>query len=242
MGGRAWLGGLVVLAPLALTGCPVTDDYYIEAEQGGTSVGGSAASISSAGTEPQGGVHDVSGTGGGAGCVAANERCNGHDDDCDDVVDELACNSATYGTVSCSGFVLEGRPDHGYMMCSNPTTYAEAKAACAAQNMRLAWLESAAENTAVAEKVNALSRDIEVTIGANDIANEDAWFWDDGPQFWQGDKDGSPVDGAFSRWLDGTPNNENGNEDCAVLDSSSAHWGDRSCAAKYGYLCEEPEP
>ena len=40
-----------------------------------------------------------------------------------------------------------------------------------------------------------------VWIGANDIATEGNWIWDDnGTQFWQGDFDGAPVAGLYNNW------------------------------------------
>jgi hypothetical protein len=46
----------------------------------------------------------------------------------------------------------------------------------------------------------------------------------------------------FNAWASGTPNDENNDEDCAVLTSATSTWGDRSCSAKYAYLCEEIGP
>lgn len=268
MSWRAWLfwASLPLLA--GLSGCPVTDDYYIESShvqdaagapltgettlpEGGSQAGraGSggveAAVAGSAGSAElaQGGAPDVSsGAGGAATCVLSTERCNGHDDDCDELVDELACGSTVNGTVGCYGFVIAGAPTHGYMLCTGTRTYANAQEACAAQNMRLAWLETAAENSEVSKKVGALSMDAEVSFGATDLAKESQWFWDGGAQFWDGNESGKPVGGRYSAWTDGTPNDENNNEDCAVLLSASATWGDRACAAKYAYLCEEITP
>lgn len=257
---RGWLLVLGVASLLGVSGCPVTDDYYIEASRvsaggalpdGGTTPamagspsaeGGTAGNVEVpgiAGEQPAAGAPALLSAGGAAGCTVATERCNGHDDDCDDLIDELVCNSSANGTASCSGFVLPSAPTHGYMLCTAAKTYAQAQVACAAQNMRLAWLESAAENSAVSKKVAALSNDVEALIGANDIANEGEWFWDRGAQFWQGNENGAPVDGLFNAWASGTPNNENNDEDCAVLMSATSTWGDRSCAAKYAYLCEE---
>jgi hypothetical protein len=274
MHARAWWFGSSVSLLLALSGCPVTDDYYIEASHvlgaagesltgettlaAGGSQASSAGSAASGGSElgkagatgtggsapaAQGGAPDTTtGAGGAADCVLSTERCNGHDDDCDDLIDELACNSMVNGTVGCYGFVLPGALTHGYMLCTGTRTYANAQEACAAQNMRLAWLETAAENSEVSKKVAALSMDAEVSFGATDSAQEDEWFWDGGEQFWQGNESGKPVAGLYNAWTDGTPNDENNNEDCAVLMSASATWGDRSCDAKYAYLCEEVAP
>jgi hypothetical protein len=257
---------------VVVSGCPVTDDYYVESSHvddpmsgtGETSNGGSAAGDGSldggsasahAGTdgsmsgavagkgeggasEPaRGGATSDAGAPSGT-CEPSTERCNGHDDDCDELVDELACNAAQ----GCSGFVITARPEHGYMLCIQKKDYAHAQAACAAQNMRLAWLESAAENAEVAKKVAALAIDTEVVFGADDIAYEGKWFWNGGAQFWNGSENGTPVEGRFNAWTPGTPNNANDNEDCAVMLPMSADWGDRNCAATYAYLCEEPEP
>jgi len=272
MRSRAWLFGASIPLLVGLSGCPVTDDYYIESShvqgtagapltgettlaaggsQAATAGTGSAGSggveVAAAGTAgtgeiPQGGAPDVTnGAGGAASCVPSTERCNGHDDDCDELVDELACGSMVNGT-GCYGFVLAGAPTHGYMLCTGTKTYANAQDACAAQNMRLAWLETAAENSEVSKKVAALSKDAEVGFGATDLADEGKWFWEGGEQFWDGNENGKPVGGRYNSWTDGTPNDENNNEDCAVLLSASATWGDRACTAKYAYLCEEITP
>jgi hypothetical protein len=273
---------------LALSGCPVTDDYFIDANAGlggsggeaGTdlaSIGGkeapaqggsaTAGSSNTAGTGAAAGANNAGGEAPGMGgapdapvggaapcgfgtampcplaCVPKTERCNGHDDNCNDVIDEQACNSFQNGTTGCSGFVLSNRPTHGYMLCSGAMRdYGQAQQACAAQGMRLAWLESADENSQVSTKVNAIAKDAEVYIGANDIANEGKWFWDGGAQFWDGNQNGKAVNGGYNAWTDGTPNNDNNNEDCAVLISGSAEWGDRGCSIKFAYLCEEAEP
>jgi hypothetical protein len=268
MASRAGLLGALPLLLAGLGGCPVTDDYYIEASHvtgaaggspvdqttlaagggaagrgasAGAAVGGSAGP-GTAGTAPISGGSAPDPAGGAGACVPSTERCNGHDDDCDDLIDELSCNSMMNGTVGCSGFVLPAAPAHGYMLCVGTKDYAHAGQACAAQNMRLAWLETSAENSAVSKKVAALSKDAEVTFGANDIDNEGHWIWDGGAQFWNGDETGQPVDGLFNAWASGTPNDENNDEDCAVLTSATSTWGDRSCSAKYAYLCEEIGP
>ena len=260
MAWRAWSLAGASLLLVTVSGCPVTDDFYIEKPAsetlagqttfaaGGSSaaLGGTGASLAGTGgalqdTTAGGSPDDMAGAGGAA-CVPSTERCNGHDDDCDDVIDELACNSMMSGTVGCSGFVLPNDPIHGYMLCIGAKDYTHAREACAAQTMRLAWLETTAENSEVSKKVAALSKDAEVSFGANDIDNEGHWVWDGGGlQFWNGDENGQPVAGLFNAWTDGTPNDENG-EDCAVLMSATASWGDRSCSAKYAYLCEEIAP
>ena len=260
--------GSCLLLALALSGCPMTDGYFIDAGGAASSVAGTQSAGAGSGgaaagsaLADQGGRQGAKGgmSGGGekpllsggngnagsaATCVAATERCNGHDDNCNDVVDEQACNSKANGTLGCAGFVIASRPDHGYMLCTTiPRSYDEAQAACEQQSMRLAWLESDAENREVSMKVHALTND-EVSFGATDAAVEGDWRWDGpgGAQFWRGPADGAPYQGAFDAWAPGTPNDAMGGEDCAVLNAATGLWGDRACSVQFAYLCEEPEP
>jgi hypothetical protein len=216
--------------------------------EGGGAPGGEAGQTSEAGT----GVIEA-GTGGSGGrpaCVPTTERCNGWDDDCDDVIDEEACNSTSGGTFGCSGFVIGEKSTHGYMFCNGQTReYDRAQSSCQAQGMRLTWLESKAENDAVWTKVNAIQSVTEVWIGATDRTTEGTWYWDGpgGMQFWDGGASGSAVNGAFVAWAADTPNNSEGTspdgEDCAVLlMTTGATWGDRTCSIKYAYLCEDVQP
>lgn len=242
------------LLAVSLSACPLTDDYYIDSASGGTDgalleTGGGAATSSTGGSsssaaghaEPTSGGESGTGGTGSSGCLSWPERCNGRDDNCNQRIDEQACGTNANGTTGCSGFVISGRPDHGYMVCTGAERdYAHAQEACAAQQMHLAWLESAEENAAVAAKIGGAVTD--VWIGASDIATEGSWAWDGGAQFWSGNQSGKPVGGMFTAWATGTPNNANNNEDCGVLMPASATWGDRACGGKLAYLCEEPGP
>ena len=285
-----------VLLLVGVSGCPVTDDYYLLSADtpGGTSgeTGAGAASpdggshMLTAGTAPngatgQGGAQQPpggsssagnptggsggtsSGSGGdmvgtvggmadsggqpsageagaaGAGgepCVPATERCNGHDDDCDDVIDEFVCPT------NCSGFVLASGPEHGYMFCTGArkANWTDAKKACEDQDMRLAWLTSAAENSAVAQKLDSLGSDAEILFGATDQGNEGDWLWFGGSQFWKGDDKGKVVGGLYNSWSQGSPSNTN-NEDCVLVNAMTGTWGDRTCNATYPYVCEQPD-
>lgn len=284
--GRYFAFGVVIM--VGLSGCPVTDDYYLlpadepnvkggDSNEAGTS---STAGNGSSGSSSQGGQAPHAGTGGvltsgtasggdsavggagdaggapgtgqageppvtgdaGAGgatpdpCLPTTERCNGHDDDCDDVVDEFACLS------SCSGFVLAGDPSHGYMFCTSlrKANWTDAKKSCEDQDMRLAWLDSDEENEAVTQKLDGLGSDVEILFGATDQGNEGDWLWVGGDQFWEGDDDGDAVAGRYSNWAQGTPNNTS-NEDCALVNAMTGYWGDRSCNSTYPYVCEQPD-
>jgi hypothetical protein len=277
---RARYSAAVVCLLLGVSGCPVTDDYYLlsadaaggggssqagssaeggsssragsnsgagQAAQAASSNGGNAAAggVASSGSAAAGASPDPSQAGmpmtgeGGAPaepCVPTTERCNGHDDDCDESIDEFVCLS------NCSGFVLASDPDHGYMFCNaaRKADYDNAKQACEDQDMRLAWLTSSQENAAVVQRLDSLGSDAEVLFGATDQGNEGDWIWAGGQQFWEGDDHGQPVGGLYSNWLAGTPNNSS-NEDCALVIIASGKWGDRSCDATYPYLCEQPD-
>lgn len=224
------------VAVLGLTGCPLTDDYFIAGEPvpaGGS--GGVDAAGGQAGRAFNGGTGGNPGTGG-APCVKRTERCNGHDDDCNGSVDELACNNAI-----CTGFVLSPDSTHGYMFCSERKTWAQAKAACAAQDMLLAAIESVAENSELGGKLAALTKDTEVTFGANDQTVEGDWVWDGGTQFWKGSQTGV-LTGGFVAWANASPDNYGNNEDCGVMNPSAATWADRSCAGSHVYICEDKAP
>jgi hypothetical protein len=259
--------------PFAVSGCPMTDDYYLlpsGAASGTTSQAGAGGSVSGSGNGgtdvlPQGAEGGVGSSGGGAGaalggsptmggsdageagesaaggpseaCIPSIERCNGRDDNCDGFSDEFfACVS------NCVGFVLPEAPDHGYMFCNSTRrgSWETANMACAAQQMRLVWLESAAENEAIARKLDELGADLEILIGATDQGSEGSWLWFGGEQFWTGDEDGDPVSGLYNSWANGSPNNNN-NEDCALINAMNGGWSDRSCTASYPYLCEQPD-
>ncbi|HXK20050.1 MAG TPA: C-type lectin domain-containing protein, partial [Polyangiaceae bacterium] len=204
---------------------------------GGNPTGGMAAAGSSGagGTDP--GQAGDTGAAGAPPCVPSAERCNGHDDNCNDVIDELACS----GNLGCTGFTLSGSPNHGYMFCSSHKNWAQASDACAAQDMRLVALESAAENGEVAKKLDALTHDTDVTIGANDQFKEGHWIWDGGEQFWAGNQFGNPVNDAFADWVNGSPDNYL-DEDCGVIHPTTGGWADRACAGTYAYLCEDRTP
>ncbi len=68
-----------------------------------------------------------------------------------------------------------------------------------------------------------------VWLGGNDIAEEGVWIWDGnddgiGPQFWEGDWNGTPVGGLYNNW-GGEPDNWN-NQDGLGLALTSWPYGD----------------
>lgn len=186
----------------------------------------------------------------GAGVASASiELCNGLDDDCDgDVDEEAACAAA------CRGFAIEGR---GYMFCNDAVDRDASLARCAAVQMTLSHLESADENSALVLAITQLGLPLSddellVHIGASDSDAEQQWYWvgsdafPDDVQFWSGGAAGEAVGGAHANWADGEPNDNEGDEDCAVIsvlgsDSRApGQWDDRSCASQLPFVCEVP--
>ena len=105
----------------------------------------------------------------------------------------------------------------------------------------LTSITSSDENDFVASKIQGSDGTVakNVWIGASDADTEGDWIWKGGPdngvQFWKGcnvANGGAPVDGRFSSWASGEPNNWNASlcqvensptlgEDCAIINKYS---------------------
>jgi hypothetical protein len=76
-------------------------------------------------------------------------------------------------------------------------------------------------------------------LGASDASAEGVWTWEgESTPFWT--KDGV-VEGAFSGWAEGEPNNSNpsGPENCALF-AGGGGWVDRPCSEQHQLVVETP--
>ena len=143
---------------------------------------------------------------------------------------------------------------HTYAITSSAMTFAEAKAAAAALGGYLTTVNTKAENTFLTNEFYAAYGNKALWIGANDIATEATWVWDNGTT--SGDdnltdticnapsgncrpSNATWADGS-RKWNNGEPNNA-GNapigEDCANITNSSGFWNDLKCSRdQYGII------
>ncbi len=135
---------------------------------------------------------------------------------------------------------------HYYQYVDTPSgvSWATAKAAAEAstfggQTGYLANITSSEENEYLQQRIADGS-----WMGSSDAADEGDWKWISGPEagdsFWSGGSGGSNVDGAFTNWQTGQPDNYNGNENCGELRQTQGAeaWNDENCASLRDYVIE----
>ncbi len=136
----------------------------------------------------------------------------------------------------CAGGQARGTdPSTGscFVYFTAPLVYAQAEAACTAIAAKLAVIKSAQTNTFVLGLVGAT----DAFIGATDRTTEGTFLWLDNAA--------DPLNGGFTNWRAGEPNNGGTNgEDCAIIEGARmGTWDDRPCvvtgtAGAYGYVCQ----
>ena len=214
----------LVAAALLLPGCPLKDGYYLEPDStGGTNANG-GATVSNSG---RGGALDVAGESSAGGIPGAGGQSG-------------TGGEPDSGTAGCVSATNRG---HEYAFCLGTLTQSSARADCGTRSMTLAVIDDATENDWIAQTlVNLYQGDaVRDFIGANDATTEGEWRWADGVSFWSGDASGGPLNGRYTNWSDGEPNNESpitGAADCLTMYLSDGRWGDLSCDAELPYVCE----
>ncbi|MDQ3031632.1 MAG: C-type lectin domain-containing protein [Myxococcota bacterium] len=156
------------------------------------------------------------------------ERCNGLDDDCDEVVDPPGTCAP-----SCVGVTLRGTD---YAVCSTVETWSEARARCTTMGMDLVRIDDAEEHAFVI-LVRASSS---CWIGATDAALQDDWRWTIGDTLFYRDAPGggAAVGGMFERFGSAEPNGGK-REDCGMVEMSE-FWIDAPCTRTVTSVCEGP--
>jgi hypothetical protein len=117
---------------------------------------------------------------------------------------------------------------HYYKIFGPTLTWAQGKAKASASGGYLATISDAAEN----EWIMGMFRPVSDVgfIGANDIAAEGVWVWDQTrANFWNGAANGTAVPGFYTNWNTGEPNNANG-EHVATVHLGSGVWNDLNVA------------
>jgi len=118
------------------------------------------------------------------------------------------------------GCVSASFEEHAYVFCETQETWDAARTRCLNLGLDLAIIETAAENTFVAERVSAPS-----WIGANDQTTEGTFTWIEPG----GGLEGAPL--SFTGWAPAVPDNCGGifgQQDCVRI-SQDGHWDDSDC-------------
>jgi hypothetical protein len=121
-------------------------------------------------------------------------------------------------------------------LCRNSDTgFNQAATICEEAGLRLARINSASEN----ELLRVIAQSVglqDAWIGASDQTLEGNWVWTDGTLFWSGGAGGSAVDGRFSSWETGQPNNAGGVENCSLFNGDGT-WSDADCSEVEDFFC-----
>ncbi|MDM8530354.1 Ig-like domain-containing protein [Anaerolineales bacterium HSG25] len=146
--------------------------------------------------------------------------------------------------------------DNGHFyeyVASNGITWYDAKETASGSRLYglkgyLGTMTSEGENSFVQEKVSGYA-----WIGGSDEESEGTWKWVTGPEagttFWQGEEDGSPVDGNFTAWKNKEPNNDHNTGEHHLHFYDDKEWNDfyyddssiKGYVVEYGSMPNDPE-
>ena len=156
----------------------------------------------------------------------ATETCDQIDNDCDDVIDELAP-----GNEVCWNCLNLQQNDHAVILCPFTAPFAAARDDCRQFNTELLTVDDSTD-LAFLRSLHPANGGVFVDrwwIGLHDQTSEGQYEWVDG------------SDSAVTNWASGEPNND-GNEDCVELIDGQARWNDVECDTDnvHGYICRAP--
>lgn len=132
---------------------------------------------------------------------------------------------------------------HCYYKVNSGRNWTDAQASCRANGAYLAVVTSAQENNKILNNLAPNS----TFFGGTDAAAEGKWLWTGGDytssQFWQGNGSGSRVNGFYTNWEAGEPNNASGTmeQDCTQM-YANGRWDDLQCTDALSYMCEKSVP
>ncbi|XP_065345009.1 uncharacterized protein LOC135942678 isoform X3 [Cloeon dipterum] len=146
------------------------------------------------------------------------------------------CGSGIIGNydVSSEEEIIYRRPptlksDSKYYVSTNKLIWEEARQYCEGKGMKLASIETEAENKALYELIGG-NTVITFWSSGTDLGSEGTFYWNG---------TGSNVEG-FTNFDKGEPNNFNGTEHCLelVAHDNAIYWNDNNCNIPFHFICE----
>ena len=110
---------------------------------------------------------------------------------------------------------------HDYLFIRSLKTWAQAKASCESLGYGLVTINDAAEEA----WLRGLEGSSYWWIGYNDIQVEGSWRWSSGSS-------------SYTNWAPGQPDNNLGQQDCAIDNWNGGQWDDGPCTSAAYYICE----
>eukprot|EP00090_Calanus_glacialis_P008968 TRINITY_DN17292_c0_g1_i1.p1 TRINITY_DN17292_c0_g1~~TRINITY_DN17292_c0_g1_i1.p1 ORF type:complete len:254 (-),score=47.19 TRINITY_DN17292_c0_g1_i1:6-767(-) len=114
---------------------------------------------------------------------------------------------------------------------AGPSNWLAAQTSCLTLGGTLAKIESADEQALVFGLIGT-GTTTPIWIGLQDFLLEGTFSWADGTAL-----------GAYTNWLTGQPDNNSGNQHCAVMTATGNNaglWNDVICNGPRGFVCEKP--
>ena len=144
--------------------------------------------------------------------VQNNSTTNGHHVSWNDPQVSSCCNNCSSHGGQIAGFIYMGKHGDSFYYCSkDPASWTSAKSICVSNGGHLAIITNAAENSFLANQLQAQS----AWIGCSDHVSEGHFKWVDGTSL-----------GSYQPWYPGQPNNYNGRQHyCELL--NNGQWNDQ---------------